>query len=63
MTLSTCSDLLRQQAEAEELEEYRVSLRELVECIKMIYRKWAEYQTILDSSESRNSVLSSTCIQ
>ena len=60
MTLSTCSDLLhhiRQQAEAEELEEYVSSLRELIDCIKMIYRKWAEYQTILDSSsESRNRV-------
>lgn len=60
MTLSSCSHLLhhiRQQAEAEELEDYVSSLRELIDCIKVIYRKWAEYQMIVDSSsESRNTL-------
>ena len=59
MTLSTCSDLLhhiREQTD-EELEDYVSSLRELIDCIKVIYRKWPEYQTILDSSsESRNAL-------
>lgn len=61
MTLGTCSDLLhhiREQTEAEELEEYVSSLRELIDCIKVIYRKWAEYQTILDSSSESQNTLS-----
>ena len=37
---------IRQPAEAEELEEYVSSLRELIDCIKMIYRKREEYQTL-----------------
>lgn len=61
ITLGTCSDLLhhiRQAAEAEELEDYVSSLRELIDCIKVIYRKWEEYQTILDSSSGSRSTLS-----
>jgi hypothetical protein len=60
MTLSTCSDLLhhiREQTD-EELEDYVSSLRELIDCIKVIYRKWAEYQTILDSSSEFRNTLS-----
>ena len=59
ITLGKCSDLLhriRQAAEAEELEDYVSSLRELIDCIKVIYRKWEEYQTILDSSGSRSTL-------
>ena len=50
MTLGTCSDLLhhiREQTEAEELEECVTSLRELIDCIKVIYRKWAELKRFL----------------
>lgn len=56
-----CSDFLhhiwRNQGEDESFKEYISSLCELIECIKVIYRKWTEYQTILESSMESQSTL------
>ena len=50
--LTTCSNLLRTlQLEVvnSQLEDYKVSLQELNDCLKLLHRKWREYEGILDS--------------
>ena len=51
ITLSTCSNILHHvgQQHLNGLEEYQTSLRELIECIKVVYRKWEEYLGVLES--------------
>ena len=54
IALSTCSGLLYhiRQRDLNGLEEYQSSLRELIECIMVIYKKWEEYIGVLESGTS-----------
>ena len=61
LSLATCSDILNQIQPIAELEEYAALLRELIDCLKLIYMKWEEYESILDSSVMQQSL--SYCTQ
>ena len=56
ITLGTCSDLLYHVGQQDGLEECKSSLRELIECIKVIYKKWEEYCGILESYPESNTL-------
>ena len=49
--LTTCSNLLQtiQRANSQLEEDYKVSLQELNDCLRLLHRKWREYEGILDS--------------
>ena len=49
--LTTCSNLLQtiQRANSQLEEDYKVSLQELDDCLRLLHRKWREYEGILDS--------------
>ena len=56
MALSTCSEIQQRlfDAEISEMQEYLSTLDELITCTRFIYRKWCEYEGILDSRASHS---------
>lgn len=49
--ITACSNLLQtiQRANSQLEDDYKTSLQELNECLKLLHRKWREYESILDS--------------
>ena len=52
-SISVCSELLENMRGVLHLENYSESLRDLTDCLKIICKKWEEYEEILDSFAER----------
>ena len=50
IALSTCSELQFRLHDFPDMQEYLSTLGELITQIRFIYRKWCDYEAILDSS-------------
>ena len=61
MTFSTCSYIKHRINSASELQEYVRELTELRDCIRLIYRRWLEYEEILDIQTIRGNDSVSYC--
>ena len=50
LCLTTCTEIRNLVQGHPELAEVMTLLRELIDCIRVLYRKWDEYADVLDSS-------------